>query len=222
MGSFANLGALAGASTGWVEGSDKQYERNQHRLDQEREERLLQLKNDMQVAREGTQQAHEVSQKKLGHVQGMEAQTAKDEFSTSERESEQEFDAEQGRLDRESREGIASETRDAADKKTRPKWKTGRTSGQEIRNEDGSWTTTEGEPYAVNPVTQVTYRQKNDMWVADGSERAPRLPANRKRAEKILYDEASPERMEKFESIYGYLPKESIGAAERYLESNPG
>ena len=222
MGSFANLGALAGAASGWNEGSKQAEEQKQHKLDQEREERLLQLKNDRLVAREGTQQAHEVSQKKLGHVQGMEAQGSKDEFSTSERKAEQTFDAEQNRLDRESREGIEDKKTAASKEKTRGKWKTGRTPVVERQDENENWIETGGEPTVTHPVTQVTYLQKNDMWISEQSSRAPTPPANRKRAEKILYDQPTPERMEKFESLYGYLPKESIGASERYLDSNPG
>lgn len=222
MGSFANLGALAGAAEGWNEGSKRAEDKAQHKYDQEREERLLQLKNDRLVAREDTQRTHEVDQKVLGHTQSMELQTGKDEFSTSERLAGQDFKAEEGRLDRESREGIEDSKQSASKDKARPKWKTGRTQGTETMNPDGTLSTTEGLPFAINPITQITYLQKEGMWIAENSKAPPRPPAQRKAAEKDLYDNPTPRRMEIYEAKYGYLPKESIGAAERYLESNPG
>lgn len=222
MGSFANLGALAGAASGWNEGSKAAEAKQQHKLDQEREERLIQMKNDMLVAREGTQQKHEVSQKELGHAQAVEMQESKDQFSTSEREQRQEFDASEGQLDRESREDIASETR-AASKTRDRKFKTGRTPDVERQNEDGSWETVPGVPTIVWPINQVTYEQTEGLgWVAEGKDRnSVTPPAQKKRAEKALYEEPTTERMQIFEDKYGYIPKAAMGAHERYLDSNP-
>ena len=60
MGSFAALGALSGAAKGWVEGSDKEYERKQNSLDQVREERLATLKHNRQMSRDEKQQEYKV------------------------------------------------------------------------------------------------------------------------------------------------------------------
>lgn len=223
MGAFANLGALAGAASGWNEGSKRAEDQKQHKLDQEREERLIQLKNDMQVARDTSQQTHEVSQKKLGHDQSMELQGEKNEFSTTEREASQKFEASEGELDRKSREDIASETRAAGEKRTRPKFERGRTKGKETQNPDGSWSTEDGVPYVVNPTNKVTYLQEEGIgWLAEGKpKQSVRFPKDTAGAEKYLYDNPTIRNMQIYERDYGYIPKAAMGAHERYLDSEP-
>ena len=221
MGSFAAMGALAGAAQGWNEGSQAAEEQKRHSLDQEREERLATLKNNRLVAREETQRKHENTAATTESTRDVAAQDVKDRLTTSERLGEEKFKASESALERESREGIQTDKTTASGKSTAErKWKYSRTADSEVVNADGTITAKTGATTATNPYDHKTYQQKGDIWVLDGSDAEPEYPEEKAEAERILMKTPSERNLSLYMGIFGYLPIDALGASDRYTSKN--
>lgn len=223
MGSFAALGALSGAASGWNEGSKRAEEQKQHKLDQEREERLLQMQHDWKMERDKAGYSQEEKMAGIGQENTLEVRGVDNEFKTSEREAGQEFDAEQSRLDRESDVELEGMKQKDAKSKSRERFQKGRTPSQEKQTADGNWEVVPGVPTVYNPTNKVTYLQKEGVgWIPEGrTMNTVKFPKERKKWEKDLYDNPTAKNMASFERNFGYIPREVMGAHERYLDSNP-
>jgi hypothetical protein len=226
MGSFANLGALAGAASGWNEGSKRAEEQKQHKLDQEREERLLEMQHERTLQRDENKFGQEQKMAELGHAQTVEINAGEREFKTTEREARQTFEASEGEKDRQADFELEATKAKAAKEKERSSKKRfvkGRTPDKEVQNEDGSWETIPGVPTIYSETNKVTYLQTPGLgWVPEGkSLNEVSIPNERELFEKKLYDNPTTRNMERFENNFGYIPREAMGAHERYLDSNP-
>ena len=217
MGSFAAMGALAGAAQGWNEGSKAAEAQKQHGLDQEREERLATLKNNRLVAREETQRKHETSTNTVEFDRDVEQQSTEDKFTTSERLGDQEFRASESALERGSKETIQSGKTAAAGKSaTERKWKYARTADSEVINPDGTITVKTGATTATNPYDHKTYQQKGDIWTLDGSDKEPEPPKKKAEAERVLMKQPSARNLSIYMGMFGYLPIDALGASEKH------
>lgn len=207
MGSLAKWGAIAGAAKGWSEGSKTEEDRKQHRLDQEREERLLQLKHDRTVSREDVAHERSTAAAKTSDEQAASMQEDRQVQQTSEREAGQEFTADESALERENRLGVAGINQAGqAARSGANKWSYKRKEATTSMDEEGNLVTTPGEMILTDPNTQISYVQKGNMFRLDGDTSAPRPPRERDRAEKKLTDNASFEAGKMYMDKFGYLP----------------
>jgi len=218
MGSFANLGALTGAASGWNEGSKAAEKAKQHKLDQMREERLETLKHERTLERDKAGYAQE--NKILGAEQGFDTgeREAAQKFETSERTASQRFDEEQGRLDREGDLAIEDRKKAAAKDKDK-KWTYKTTEDKTIQNIDGSTSVAKGVTKVTNPYDHKTYEQKGNIFVLTGGDKRVRYPKEKARYEKILMEEPTHERISQYVNRFGYIPADVLAASERYYES---
>jgi len=222
MGSFAMMGALAGAAKGLNEGSKAAAESAQNKLDQEREERLATLKHNRLVSRETTAQKHETTAATTAFDRANETTDVKNKFTTAERTGAQEFEASESALDRASAEGIQSSKSETAGKsKTERKWKYETSEKTEILNPDGSTTVVPGATKVTNPYDHKTYMQKGDILTLAGAEDEPykfQTPEKKAKAEAALMKRPTPRNLSLYMKAFYYVPIDALGASDQFIE----
>jgi hypothetical protein len=212
MGTLATWGAIAGGAKGFAEGVEKDQEIKQHKLDQEREERLMQMrmKHDESMATTRFDREKEMQTAEWGQEEKM--TEAERNWKASQETGKQTFEGQQGALDRASREKIANIEADAREKTSKAssknKWTSGTRKIQGV-NEDGM-PIEKTVQTMTSPTSNITYVQKGDIWTWDESEgRANppvRMPKERDKAEADLLSNPTEANIEGYMRRFGYLP----------------
>lgn len=213
MGTLANWGAIAGAAKGFAAGAEENRQTEQHRLDQEREERLQQLRADREEAAATVRYGREKEMQSAEWGQQEKMTTAEQEFKKSQEQQKQEYEAGQGMLDRASREkiaGIEAASREKASGASKSnKWTSDKRTVQ-VPDPAGGLPIEKTVKTMTSPKSQITYVQKGDIWTWDESEDRPlppvRPPKNKEAAEKDLLSNPTEGRIEKYMKTFGYLP----------------
>lgn len=212
MGSLATWGAIAGGAKGFAEGVEKNEEIKQHKLDQEREERLLQMRQRHEESMADTRYKRDLSMQQGEWGQEEKMTEAERNWKASQETGKQAFESRESAKDRASREKIANieaESREKSSKSSsKDKWSSGT---RKIQTTDENGMPTEKTVQTMtSPTSNITYVQKGDIWTWDESDGRPnppvRMPKERDKAEADLLSNPTEANIEGYMRRFGYLP----------------
>lgn len=208
MGSLANWGAMAGVAKGSAEGSQEEYKRKQHTLDQQREERLQTLANTRQVARDDSRYERDQTLATQKQESDANLQTGRQTWTAGQATEKREFDAGESALERQNDLDVAnikdsgSSSRSSKDQyvyKQQPPTSS-------IDPASGAITETPGKLEITDKVTNATYVQENGIFRYASDDTPLKFPQQRQRAEKKLRDNISQDAGREYAKKFGYVP----------------